>query len=129
MRGRRVRWLAAGVFSLAMAVPMGVAATSYDPLPRQDEPAGMELTAGMTVFLFHSGTEQVRQSLHVGDVLEISRVGPDGASLSVGKIRVAAFLGAVCLRGEVLEGRIRPHDLAEKDGVYYLVIPEAVCTR
>jgi hypothetical protein len=118
-----------GIFSLALAVPMHAAATSYDPLPREEEPAGMEMAGGATVFLFHSGTEQVRRSLQVGDVLEVSRVGPDGASRGVGKIRVAAFLGAVCLRGEVLEGKVRQHDLAEKDGVYCLVIPEAVCAR
>jgi hypothetical protein len=126
-----MRWVGTGLFvaTVAAAVPLRAAATSYDPLTREEEPAAAEMAAGATIYLFHSGTEQVRRALQVGDVLEVTRVGADGTALGVGKIRVTASAGAVCLRGEVLEGRVRLHDVAEKGGVSCLVIPKAACGR
>jgi hypothetical protein len=126
MRTRMVGIAVAALLAAVIVGPMKTYGTSYDPMPHGE---GAELGAGATVFLFHSGTEEVRRSLAVGEVLEVTRPGENGASRTVGKIRVAAPAGAVCVRGEVLEGGIHLHDLAGREGVYCLVVPEAVCRR
>ncbi len=107
--------------------PIHSSATSFDPLPREQEPSAQEMDSGDTVFLFHSGTAQGLRSLKIGDVLGVSRIGPDGRNRIVGAIQASAFVGEFCLRGEVVEGKILPHDLVENDHVYFLVIPEALC--
>ena len=106
-----------------------VGATSFDPLPREQETAAREISPGETVFLFHSGTPEVRRSLKIGDVLGVFRVGRDGSIRSVGGIRATAFVGEFCLRGEVIEGRILQQDVAEKNRTYLLVIQGALCPR
>jgi hypothetical protein len=132
MEGERVRArMAVVVATVLLAVlvvgPARTYGTSYDPLAHGEE----GLAPGDTVFLFHGGTDEARRSLAVGEVLVVSRPGEDGVSRVAGKIRVAAPAGAFCLRGEVLEGSVRVHDLAAREGqgVYSLVVPESVCGR
>jgi hypothetical protein len=104
-----------------------VDATSFDPLPRKEEPAAPAMAPGDTVFLFHSGTREVLGLLKPGDVLGVFRTLPDGTSRPVGTIRAAAFVGEFCLKGEVTDGKILPQDVAEKDRVYLLVTAQALC--
>jgi hypothetical protein len=119
------------MLAVAAMGPPEARGTSYDPLPRAEEGgAGLaEQGPGATVYLFLGGAEPARRILRVDDVLEVSRAGADGSPLDVGKVRVAAFLGSVCLRAEVIGGKVRVHDLAAKEGVYSLVVPDAVCWR
>jgi len=123
----RMAGVAAAVVLVAVVIgPVKTYGTSYDPQPHGE---GTALVPGATVFLFHSGTNDVRRSLGVGEALEVSRNREDGTRAIVGKIRVVALAGAVCVRGEVLEGGIHLHDLAAGEGVYCLVVPGAVCGR
>jgi hypothetical protein len=124
-----------GVMELMAAVLLAVAAggaipanaTSFDPLPRAEEPATPAMAPGDTVYLFHSGTKEVLGVLKAGDVLGAYRTGPDGSFRPVGTIRAVAFAGEFCLRGEVTAGKILPQDIAEKDRVHFLVITQAIC--
>lgn len=122
MGGAAALWLAA-------AVPTGAGAASYDPLTQGGEEAPAEMAKGAAVHLFSSGNEQMAKSLHAGDVLTVlGRTGGADAR-PVGSIRVTALVGKTCVAGEVLEGNVRIHDLVVKDGVYFLVIPAALCTE
>jgi hypothetical protein len=123
----RITGVVAAVLLVAVAGgPVRTYGTSYDPLPLGGEGTA---PAGATVYLFHSGTEGVRRSLAVGEVLEVTRTEEGSPSRTAGKIRVVAAAGAFCVRGEVLEGGARVHDVAVRESVYCLIVPEAVCGR
>lgn len=131
MMGTRIAWVAAGaLLAFTLAGPVPTYGTAYDPLPHAEEATeAPTMAAGATVYLFHSGTEEVRRSVTVGDVLVVARPGEDGASPTGRKVRVVGPAGAVCVQGEVLEGKVRVHDVATGKGVYFLVVPQAVCGR
>jgi len=115
------------VLLLVIGVPVFVFATSYMPLYHlrgQDEAA---MTVGTSVHLFHSGTNDVKKTIHVNDILTVHRITPSCEVKEVGKIKVLGFIGETYMRGEVVEGGIRPDDIAKKDNVSCLVISAGVC--
>ncbi len=106
-----------------------VRATSFNPLPFERDLSALEMVPGDTVFLFRSDTGEARNSFNPGVAIGVSRIDSEGKIRLVGTIRAVAPVGEFCLRGEVIEGKILLHDLAEKDHVYYLVILEVLCRR
>lgn len=128
-RAGGARLIAAALLLIVAGGALRVGATSFNPLPFERDLSAPEMAPGDTVFLFHSGTGETRSSLLPGATLGVSRLDSEGKHRPVGTIRAAAFVGEFCLRGEVTEGKILLHDLAEKDHVYYLVIPEILCRR
>lgn len=115
------------VLLLVFGAPVFVFATSYMPfyhLRGQDEAT---MTTGRIVHLFHSGTNDVKKTIHVNDILTIHRITPSCEVKEVGKIKVLGFIGETYMRGEVVEGGIRPDDIAKKDNVSCLVISAGIC--
>ena len=84
---------------------------------------------GDVVYLFHSGTNDVRTTVHIGDTLAVYRVTPICEVIPVGIVTVVSFEGETYLKGEVLEGEIRPDDIAKKERVSCLVISAGVCKK
>lgn len=127
MRGSTAGVAAAVLLAvLLVGAPRGQG-TSFNPLTADECPAPL-FTPGAKVALFHSGTEETRHAVRAGDVLVVSRALPDGRREAVGRIRVDAAAGALCFRGEVLEGELRPHDVALAGSVSLLLIPtDASC--
>jgi len=83
---------------------------------------------GETVCLFQSGSEDIRKTIAVGDILVVYRDVGSRAPQEVGKIKVLSYSGADYLKGEVVEGEARTGDLAKKGEVASLVIsPEGPC--
>lgn len=116
----------AGIAAVALLAvvaiePPRVQGTSYNPLT-VDEGSVRTMTSGATVILFHSGTEQTRRSIHPGDVLTVSRARRSCRDEAVGTIRAEAPAGELCFRATVLEGEVRPHDVAHAGAVSFLVI-------
>jgi hypothetical protein len=115
------------VLLLVIGVPVFVFATSYMPfyhLRGQDEAA---MTVGRIVHLFHSGTNDVKKTIHVHDILTVHRITPSCEVKEVGKIKVLEFIGETYMRGEVVEGEIRPDDIAKMDKVSCIVIAAGIC--
>jgi hypothetical protein len=81
------------------------------------------------IYLFFSGADAERRSLHQDDILAVSRIDRSCEAAVVGKIRVLAVLGETYLKAEVTEGRIKVGDIARKDGFSCLVIPAEPCSR
>jgi hypothetical protein len=122
--------VAAAVLLAVVAVgPLGVQGTSYNPLTADECPA-RTMTAGATVLLFHSGSEEPQRSIRPGDVLAVHRARKDGGSEAVGTIRVDVAIGALCFRAAVLEGEVQQHDVARAGSVACLIIlSDAPCQR
>jgi len=80
----------------------------------KDEPA---MKAGTKLYLFHSGTEDVKNAIHENDSLTVYRKHPADLSVEtreVGKVRVLTPLGDYYFDGEVIGGEVKAGDLAKK---------------
>jgi hypothetical protein len=124
--------LAALLLQIAcMGFPLSVSAVSYFPVPlyHRQEKIEYAVKPGETVFLFHSGTADVKRSVHPNDVLVVHRVDSSCKAREVGKIRVLSYAGETYIKGEVIEGEVRADDIAKKGEVSFLVIYAGICDR
>ena len=115
---------------LLLAAPLFLAAplhaVSYPP--SVEEPTYLKdqeyMKVGARVHLFHSGTEDVRNAIKVGDLLAAYREYPpdiSGISKASGRVKVLGTLGDYYFEGEVVEGYVEPGYLALKGTVACLV--------
>jgi len=75
---------------------------------------------GSKIYLFHSGTADVRRAIKVSDVLKVYREYPSGFPWEVkeiGKVRILENAGEHYFKGEVIEGEVEPGFLAKKGRV------------
>ena len=75
------------------------------------------MTVGTKIYLFHSGTDEVRKTINVDDVLTVYREYPPDFSpgnTEAGKVRILCPLGDYYFKGEVVEGTVQPGYLAKK---------------
>jgi hypothetical protein len=114
---------------LAVGFPLTVFAVSYPPAPlyHREYLAETVIKAGQTVYLFHSGTEEVRMTIQNNDILTVYRINPFCEVKTVGKIKIISHVGDTYLKGEVIEGEIKPDDIAKKGNVSCLVISAGMC--
>jgi hypothetical protein len=112
-----------------MGLPSSVFAVSYFPTPffhRLDK-TETPMRAGETVYLFHSGTADVKKAISVSDILTVYRINPSCEVKIVGKIKVISYVGETYLKGVVIEGEIMSNDIAKKGEVSCLVILTEAC--
>jgi hypothetical protein len=115
---------------IALAVPIPRAlAVWYFPLVHHQPGDETALRAGQTLYLFHSGTEDVRRGLHPGDSLVVYRIGRSCEALSVGRVRLVAPVGETYFEAVVSEGSVKPNDLARDGSVSCLVLAAQPCDR
>jgi len=100
------------------------AAVSYPVVEdqREEKAAKGIREKGETVCLFQSGTEDVRKTIGIGDVLIVYRDGGNREHKEVGKIRVLSYAGEDYIKGEVVDGVVQTGDVAKKGNVASLVI-------
>jgi hypothetical protein len=75
------------------------------------------MKVGTKVYLFCSGTEEMRKTINVNDVLTVNREYPPDFSLEsreVGKVRILSALGEYFFEAEVIEGYVQPGNVAIK---------------
>jgi hypothetical protein len=102
------------------SLPATLHAVTY-PFPENEplfvkEEAVMKI--GSRVYLFHSGTDEVRNTINVHDVLSVYREYPPDISVEqkkVGKVKVTAPLGDYYFDGEVIGGEVKAGDVAKKE--------------
>lgn len=123
----RIGALCAIMAFLGIGSPLTVSAVSYPPQLYHQEERHDKFTKGDTVYLFHSGTDDVKKTIHPGDVLAVFRISPSCEIEPVGLIRVQSYAGDTYLKGEVFAGEIKPDDIAKKGEVACLVISAGIC--
>lgn len=118
------------ILCLLFAVPFFLAAplhaVSYPP--SATEPSYLKdeevMKVGAKVYMFHSGTEDVKAAIKIDDVLTVYREYPpdiSGIAKEAGKVRVVATLGDYYFEGKVIEGYVEPGYLALKGTVACLI--------
>jgi 5,10-methylene-tetrahydrofolate dehydrogenase/methenyl tetrahydrofolate cyclohydrolase len=109
--------------------PLTGTAASYLPasLYHKEHIAETVMKAGQTVYLFHSGTEDIRRTIQVNDILIVYRISPLCDVKAVGTIKVVSHVADTYFKAEVVEGDISPNDIARKGNVSCLVISAGLC--
>jgi hypothetical protein len=117
------------LFLFAAVNPLTVIATSYPPdsLYHEERIDATVMKVGQIVYLFHSGTEDVKQVIHPNDIMTVYRIDPACKAEMVGKIKVISYVGETYVKGEIIEGKIKPDDIAKKGNVSCLVISAGMC--
>jgi hypothetical protein len=98
-------------------------AVSY-PVPHEQEETVIKraMTVGSRLCLFQSGTADVKETIHVHDILIVYRESPAHKLTEVGKVRVLSYVGEDYLSAEVVEGELMPGDIAKKGDVASMII-------
>jgi len=119
------------ILLLLVAVnPLTALAASYLPafFYHQNDIAETVIKVGQPAYLFHSGTEDVKRTIHVNDILIVYRISPLCEVKKVGTIKVISNIADTYFKGEVAEGEIRPNDIAKKGNASCLVISVGLCS-
>ena len=114
---------------LLVFAPLSAFAVSYTPRLYHREVRHDKFDKGDTVYMFHSGTEDVKKGIHVNDTLSVYRVTQSCEVVPVGLIKVISFVGETYIKGEVVSGEIKPDDIAKKGNVSCLIISAGVCDK
>jgi hypothetical protein len=114
---------------LVVCAPLTVFAVSYPPPLYHREVRQERFVRGDTVYMFHSGTDDVKKAIHVNDTLAVHRITPSCEVIPIGIIKVVAFVGDTYLKGEVFAGEIKPDDIAKKGNISCLVISAGMCNK
>ncbi len=122
----------AGIISVILLLfslnaPSTVFAVSYPVQLYHQEVRHDKFIKGDTVYLFHSGTDEIKKTIHVNDTLTVYRTSPSCEVTPIGIIRVISFAGVTYIKGEVFAGEIKPDDIAKKENVSCLVISAEMC--
>ena len=112
----------------SVSAPLTVFAVSYPPpLYHRQDRGETVMKVGQIVYLFHSGTDDVKKTIHANDILTVYRINPSCEVNPVGIIKVLSYIGETYIKAEVLEGEIKPDDIAKKGHVSCLVISAGMC--
>ncbi|HTG02385.1 MAG TPA: hypothetical protein VK654_17520 [Nitrospirota bacterium] len=113
---------------LSLALILGAAApvhaVSWSPAVAEHEEKiakGIK-SAGDIICLFQSGTSDIREKVHAGDIIVVYREDEDQQAQPVGKIKVLSYVGADYLKAEVIEGELIADDIAKKENAASLVL-------
>ena len=111
----------------SVSAPLTVFAVSYPPpLYHRQDRGETVMKVGQIVYLFHSGTD-VKKTIQANNILTVYRISPSCQVNPVGIIKVLSYIGETYIKAEVLEGEIRPDDIAKKGNVSCLVISAGMC--
>ena len=113
----------------SVSAPLAASAVSYPVQLYHREIRHDKFVKGDTVYMFHSGTEDVKNTIHVNDTLAVYRTSPLCEVTPIGIIKVISFVGETYIKGEVFAGEIKPDDIAKKANVSCLVISAGVCDK
>jgi hypothetical protein len=102
-----------------LLIPAVVHAVTYsfsenEPAYLKNEPV---INVGTKLYLFHSGTEDVKKAINVNDVLIVNREYPPDISSDTGetgKVKVLSTSGEYYYEAVVIEGAVHPGYVARK---------------
>jgi len=128
---KRIRIILLTTLLASVCAPLIAFAVSYPPAPLYHHVAKSEtvMAPGDVVYLFHSGTDEINNAIHVDDILTVYRIDPSCEIREAGKIKVTSHIGETYLKGEVIEGEIRPNDIAKKGKISLLIISAGACSH
>jgi hypothetical protein len=116
--------LIAAMLSYIFIIPAIVTAAPVFPESLHENGVKTEAVykIGAHVYLFHSGTEHIKNAIRINDVLTVYRESPCCNLIETGKIKVLSFTGNNYIKAQVVEGVVRAGDIAKKGSISCLVL-------
>lgn len=105
-------------------------AVSYPPASPEPTTVKEEemMKVGDKLYLFHSGTADVKEAIRINDVLTVFRESPKELAAEVastGKVKIIATVGDYYFEAEVVEGSVGFGNLAVKSNTACLITGRA----
>jgi len=120
----------AGILLLfALSIPSTGHAVSFQPPFRLVAGNGLVVVKGGTVHLFHSGTRDITDTVHSGDIFIVYRISRSCKMEEIGKVRFVNFVGDTYMAAEVLDGELMAGDIAKKGTISFLIVSTEQCVR
>ncbi|MEW6714060.1 MAG: hypothetical protein AB1306_03065 [Nitrospirota bacterium] len=129
MKKKNIWIISVILFLFGVGTPSTIFAVSFPVQLYHKEVRHDKFVKGDTVYLFHSGTDDVKKTVHVNDTLTVYRTSPTCEVTPIGIIRVISFAEETYIKGEVFAGEIKPDDIAKKENVSFLVISAEMCKQ
>jgi hypothetical protein len=119
------------ILLVSVCAPLTTFAVSYPPVSlfHRLENAEAVMLPGAIVYLFHSGTDEIKSAIHVDDILTVYRINTSCEVSETGKIRVISHIGETYVKAEVMEGEIKPNDIVKKGKISFLIISAGTCRQ
>ena len=111
----------------AICVPLAAFAVSYPAQLYHREERHDKFVKGDTLYMFHSGTEEVKKTFRVDSILSAYRISATCEVQETGKIRILSHVAETYMKGEVVEGEIKADDIVKKGKVSCIVISAGIC--
>ena len=114
------------IFIAIVAMAAGTVASNVSGVEAQEVMSKLVMKAGQMVWLFHSGTPDVKKEICLNDIIPVCReekVGNNFKVEKVGKIRVLSYEGRNYFKAMVVTGEARFGDIATKNVASCLVLP------
>lgn len=121
MRGF-LRLAVTAAVAAVLALPLAAQALEKQPLIQSE----VVMKVGNKVNLFHSGTEDVKKEVCLNDVIPVYRelmAGGHTSTKEVGKVKVLSYAGEHYFEAQVVEGEVKPGDVAKKKTAGCLIQP------
>lgn len=134
MKGNNMKKNISGIVNvilllLFVCAPLSAFAVSYPVQLYHREVRHDKFVKGDTVYMFHNGTDAVKNAIHVNDTLAVYRITPSCEVVPIGVVKVISFVGETYIKGEVFAGEIKPDDIAKKEKVSCLIISAEICNK
>ena len=93
------------------------------PVQAADRVGEVVMKVGNKVDLFHSGTEDVKKDMCVGDTVPVYReTGKIGEQINeVGQVKILGYKGDHYIEAEIVKGSIKTGDIVKKNSTYCMV--------
>ena len=115
--------LAVVYLSFAPGVSLTAHAVSYSVLQEHRQVRDKAvMQTGTILYLFHSGTPDIKKTISINDILIVYRETPSCELKEVGKIKVLSSSGDNFIKAAVVEGEVKHDDIAKKGTVSFLVV-------
>jgi hypothetical protein len=108
-----------------VALAAGTIASSGSGVEAQEVMSKLVMKAGQKVWLFHSGTPDVKKEICLNDIIPVYRekkLGNNYKVEEVGKIKVLSYEGRNYFEAVVVSGEARVGDIATLNAVSCLVL-------
>jgi hypothetical protein len=121
---RALKLIVSGLAFLGVLTLGGYSAMAVDLGTQPQIKADVVAAPDGTVRLFHGGTEEAKKLFCEGETVPIYRYyGRYDQTKEVGKVKLGKFVGDQYIDGTVVEGEVKPGDVAMKGSAACLVVP------
>ncbi len=110
---------------ILLALSIGTLTSTVTEITAQEIMSDVVMTSGQKVWLFHSGTPDVKKEICLNDIIPVYREVKAGKLYQdevVGKVKILSYQGKHYFEAQVVSGTVKIGDVATKDTASCMII-------